>query len=117
MYPHVSFQVWVPEYLPGYGQQNQVWYPVILGYIPYKTRPKNLSLTLTSTLSLTPTLTLTLQDANVIGGDFRLAFSGYTTSTIAYDATASELGVALSDLPSVDSVDVSRLRVSLVKML
>lgn len=47
------------------------------------------------------------QDANVIGGDFRLGFSGYTTSSISYDATASELGVALSNLPSIDSVDVS----------
>lgn len=66
------------------------------------------SLTLTSS----PTRVLLLygallQDANVLGGDFRLGFSGYTTSTISYDATASELGVALSDLPSVDSVDVS----------
>lgn len=64
-----------------------------------------------NSLILSPTSTRTLQDANVIGGDFRLTFGGYTTSTIAYDATASELGAALSDLPSVDSVDVSGLRV------
>ncbi|CAM9800578.1 unnamed protein product [Ectocarpus sp. 6 AP-2014] len=51
----------------------------------------------------------TVQDGNVIGGDFRLGFSGYTTSTISYDATASELGKALADLPSIDSVDVERL--------
>lgn len=48
-----------------------------------------------------------LQDGNVIGGDFRLGFGGYTTATISYDASASELGVALTDLPSIDSVDVS----------
>lgn len=47
-----------------------------------------------------------LKDGNVLGGSFRLGFSGYTTSTIAYDATASELGVALTDLPSIDSVEV-----------
>lgn len=46
----------------------------------------------------------------MIGGDFRLGFSGYTTSTISYDATASELGKALTDLPSIDSVDVSARR-------
>lgn len=43
----------------------------------------------------------------MIGGGFRLGFGGYTTSTISHDATASELGVALTDLPSIDSVDVS----------
>jgi len=47
------------------------------------------------------------QDGNVIGGDFRLGFDGYTTAVIAYDASASELGLALTDLPSIDSVDVS----------
>lgn len=51
-----------------------------------------------------------LQDGNVIGGEFRLGFVGYTTSTITYDASASELGLALTDLPSIDSVDVSQLR-------
>lgn len=48
------------------------------------------------------------QDESVIGGGFRLGFGGYTTSTISHDATASELGVALTDLPSIDSVDVSK---------
>lgn len=43
----------------------------------------------------------------MIGGDFRLGFGGYTTAAIAYDASASELGLALTDLPSIDSVDVS----------
>lgn len=43
----------------------------------------------------------------MIGGDFRLGFDGYTTSSIAYDVTASELGMVLTDLPSIDSVDVS----------
>lgn len=43
----------------------------------------------------------------MIGGDFRLGFGDYTTSTISYDASASEFGLALTDLPSVDSVDVS----------
>lgn len=42
----------------------------------------------------------------MIGGDFRLGFDGYTTAVIAYDASASELGLALTDLPSIDSVDV-----------
>ncbi|CAM9522837.1 unnamed protein product, partial [Hapterophycus canaliculatus] len=51
----------------------------------------------------------TVQDGNVIGGDFRLGFDGYTTSSIPYDATASELGLALTDMPSIDSVNVSRV--------
>lgn len=47
----------------------------------------------------------------MIGGSFRLGFDGYTTSSIAHDATSSELGVALTDLPSVDSVDVSEFSI------
>lgn len=47
----------------------------------------------------------------MIGGSFRLGFDGYTTSSIAHDATSSELGVALTDLPSIDSVDVSELSI------
>lgn len=43
----------------------------------------------------------------MIGGTFRLGFAGYTTASIDYDATSSELGEALTDLPSIDSVDVS----------
>lgn len=43
----------------------------------------------------------------MIGGSFRLGFSGYTTASIAFDATSSELGKVLTDLPSIDSVDVS----------
>lgn len=43
----------------------------------------------------------------MIGGEFRLGFDGYTTSSIPHDATASELGLALTDMPSIDSVDVS----------
>ncbi|CAM9633345.1 unnamed protein product [Choristocarpus tenellus] len=48
-----------------------------------------------------------LQDGNIIGGSFRLEFMGYTTSSVGYDATASEVGVALAALPSIDYVNVS----------
>lgn len=50
------------------------------------------------------------QAESVIGGGFRLGFRGYTTATISHDATASEVAVALTDLPSIDSVDVSTVQ-------
>jgi hypothetical protein len=49
-----------------------------------------------------------LQDGNVLGGSFRLSFLQQTTASISYNAAASEMQVALEDLPAIGGVAVKR---------
>ena len=45
--------------------------------------------------------------SNATGGTFRLAFEGYVTTPLAYNATAAQVDAALDALASVDNVTVT----------
>ena len=45
--------------------------------------------------------------SNATGGTFRLAFGGYVTTPLAYNATAAQVDAALDALASVDNVTVT----------
>ena len=45
--------------------------------------------------------------SNATGGTFRLAFEGYVTAPLAYNATAAQVEAALEALGSVDNVTVT----------
>ena len=45
--------------------------------------------------------------SNTTGGTFRLAFEGYVTTPLAYNATAAQVDAALDALASVDNVTVT----------
>ncbi len=49
-----------------------------------------------------------VQDGNVISGTFVLSFEGHSTLDIPHDATAAEMQVALQDLASIETIEVSR---------
>ena len=73
----------------------------------------NVPLMIPNTDELQPTGTAqvsitTVEDGNVLSGTFRLKFVNDTTADIPFDATEAEMTTALTNLPSIGSVTVSR---------
>jgi len=82
----------------------QVTFPPTMGDVPQMT-------VVSSSLTPVPTAvasTSTLVQGNVIGGTFRLQFEGQTTSSLAYDASANDVRLALEGLSTLGVVVVSR---------